>query len=314
MSGPRLALPDDLEFAQWDLFGTRLQTLTQHVQWWWGDWINFGQSQYGEKYQIAVEKFGLNLKTAQDYAWVAREYQSSDRSELSWTHFKVAAGMRDEAERTELLDLARQERWSVRRLRREIKAATIVDVADGAAHRELGTTSCTPAFTESSEKSSDHETVLISTPRCKSIAAPSVDQPETCHSNSRTEVTVIYPLPLLAETVGPLLTSATIRAGDGDVLKEILAQVSGYCDHHPDDRTVILKHFKKLIAPRKSSRSRTIDSGSQPGKASRSEQSKRVVQREAARFGIQRRVAHASQRLLPWSDVLESQLFPSEIT
>jgi hypothetical protein len=120
-----LVLPEDMPVEQWEEVGKKLSGMAKHMQWWWGDWLNFGESRYGEKYKVVVEKFGINPKTARQYAWVAREFEMSNRLDISWTHHLAVAGISDESERTELLQMAKSEGWSKSRLQQEIKEAPV---------------------------------------------------------------------------------------------------------------------------------------------------------------------------------------------
>lgn len=122
ISKPELSLPDDLPFTDWEHVGEHLKSLAHNIQWQWGDWLNHGESRYGEKYKLAVERFGLNLNTAQQYARVARAFPSCNRLQLSWTHHHAAAGVDDDAERQQLLITAMGDGWSVSRLKQEIKS------------------------------------------------------------------------------------------------------------------------------------------------------------------------------------------------
>lgn len=296
MSGPRLSLPDILEFEQWNQIGIQLESVTQHIQWWWGDWLNFGESRYGEKYQAAVEKFGLNLNTAQQYAWVAREYETCDRSQVSWTHYKVAAGMQDKAERAQVLELAGREHWSVARLRLEIKVARTAELCHKIDRSESAAlvAEALPKHSESDEQLASQECVTLPTSQLVLEAARPVPQCEfenqdsnevtlevprssfiSCQSSKPRQDVVIGHLPLLAEELQPLLTKTKIQTGNIDVLKRILTHVADFCDGHPDEVRVILKHFKKLIAPRRGLRSRINATGNHPGNVSRDEQSRR---------------------------------------
>ncbi len=116
-----LSLPETLPLEHWELVGEHLQGMTRNVQWWWGDWLNFGERQYGTKYQSAVNRFGLKLKTAQQYAWVARAFPASLRRELSWSHHKEVAGIEDADERDQLLTEAIRGRWTKAKLRAVLK-------------------------------------------------------------------------------------------------------------------------------------------------------------------------------------------------
>lgn len=117
-----LALRPDLPFEQWEHIGDQLHGMTQNAQWWWGDWLNFGETRYGEKYKVAVEKYGLSLETAKKYSWVAREFEKGLRSHLSWSHHKELAGISDLEQRQQLITEAIEHKWSKARLRQEINA------------------------------------------------------------------------------------------------------------------------------------------------------------------------------------------------
>lgn len=110
----------DLSYDEWLSLGQRLQATTKHIQFLIGDWLNHGEARYGAKYTKAVEQLGINLKTAQQYAWLAREYQGSRRLELSWSHHQAAAGV-EKTQREKILDSAVANKWSVSRLRQEVK-------------------------------------------------------------------------------------------------------------------------------------------------------------------------------------------------
>lgn len=89
-----LQLPDDLPFEEWQRVGDVLRAAESGYQWWIGDWLNFGQPHYGEKYsQELQEKFGVGLDALTNYSFVARKYQFSIRIEnVSWTHHLIVAG------------------------------------------------------------------------------------------------------------------------------------------------------------------------------------------------------------------------------
>lgn len=116
-----LALPDGMPVEEWEQTGDNLKAITRNVQWQWGDLLNFGESRYGEKYRLAVERWGLNLNTAQQYARVARAFPPCNRLQVSWTHHHAAAGVDDDADRQGLLIAAMNDGWSVSRLKDEIK-------------------------------------------------------------------------------------------------------------------------------------------------------------------------------------------------
>ena len=61
--------------------------------WWLGDWLNFGESRYGETYSQALDATGYEYATLRQAKWAASRYEMSMRIDnLSWTHHVIAAG------------------------------------------------------------------------------------------------------------------------------------------------------------------------------------------------------------------------------
>ncbi|MCW2226998.1 MT-A70 family methyltransferase [Bradyrhizobium elkanii] len=113
-----LDLPTDLDFSAWSEIGNTLRGVEGAIQWWIGDWLNFGEKKYGETYSQAIDATEYTYQSLADAKWVSEKFGFSDRSEnLSWTHHRVAAGTPDPGA---LLSLAEQNGWSVRELRNEV--------------------------------------------------------------------------------------------------------------------------------------------------------------------------------------------------
>lgn len=87
---------DDLtqvpEFLRYAALGAWLGGISTAVKWWIGDWLNFGEGAWGERYAQAAEATGLDIGTLQNRAYVCRQVLPSRRREdLSFTaHLKVA--------------------------------------------------------------------------------------------------------------------------------------------------------------------------------------------------------------------------------
>lgn len=114
-----LTLPDDLAFDHWQRIGRQLQLADLAVQWWIGDWLNYGESRYGEKYTQAIEETGKAKKTLMNYAYVAKAIETSRRRDVVdfSTHAEVASLKPDEQEK--LLAKAAKERLSRGSVRRQ---------------------------------------------------------------------------------------------------------------------------------------------------------------------------------------------------
>jgi predicted 3-demethylubiquinone-9 3-methyltransferase (glyoxalase superfamily) len=69
------------DFEDWDRTGVFLRYIHTGTQFWLGDWLNYGESHYGEKYAQAVEHTGYELHTLQTYAWVASKVPRANRLE-----------------------------------------------------------------------------------------------------------------------------------------------------------------------------------------------------------------------------------------
>ncbi len=68
-------------FEEWERFGTLLNCMEGAVQLWIGDWLNYGEKTYGEKYAQAMDMTGLDYGTLANYASVARRIDPSSRDE-----------------------------------------------------------------------------------------------------------------------------------------------------------------------------------------------------------------------------------------
>lgn len=114
-----LKLPEKLSFDHWARIGRQLQLADLAVQWWIGDWLNYGEPRYGEKYAQAIEEFGRKKQTLMNYAYVARAIEPSRRREIVdfSTHAEVAS--LEPEDQDKLLAKAAKENMSKASVRRE---------------------------------------------------------------------------------------------------------------------------------------------------------------------------------------------------
>lgn len=124
-----LILPRTLSYEAWLAVGDELKKYEAGIQWWIGDWINYGEARWGEKYAQALEETGFDYQTLQNQAYVARAFEISPRGEkparrenLSWSHHRAVAALKP-AEADELLSRAEAEQLTTREIERE---ATII--------------------------------------------------------------------------------------------------------------------------------------------------------------------------------------------
>ena len=103
---------------EWQDMGIALGRADKALQWLIGDWYN--QVPWGDK-KAACERVGLKYTDARDYGSVAAKFQMSERSDiLDFGHHRKAASLPTTEERTEVLNLAAQENWTVNQVREEV--------------------------------------------------------------------------------------------------------------------------------------------------------------------------------------------------
>jgi hypothetical protein len=111
-----LVIPDGLDFEAWEQMGGTLSVMERGHQWWIGDWLNYGERTYGEKYAQAVQETGRRQQTLMNRASVAgRIPPESRRPGLSWSAHRAVAYL-EPFERDRLLDEAEREGWGSREL------------------------------------------------------------------------------------------------------------------------------------------------------------------------------------------------------
>ncbi len=122
-----LLVRKNLSYDEWSELGATLQGIGKAWQWWIGDWLNYGETRWGEKYAQAVDE-GLDYQAAANAAWVSKALPFSLRKEeLSWNHHQAVAPFDTPTEQTEWLDKAVSNKWSVSELREQIREANQPD-------------------------------------------------------------------------------------------------------------------------------------------------------------------------------------------
>ena len=98
-----------LTWEEYEAIGAFLDMADEAIKWWWGDWLAYGERTYGETYAQAAAIAKREVKTMQNYAYVASNVTVSRRREdLSWTHHAAVAS-RTPDEQSRLLALAADE-------------------------------------------------------------------------------------------------------------------------------------------------------------------------------------------------------------
>ena len=84
----------ELTYDEWAAMGPELGHRQRVSTWCVGDWLNYGEQKWGEKYAQALELTGLSYSTLTGAAWVAREFTSCRRRQkLEWWPHSEAAGL-----------------------------------------------------------------------------------------------------------------------------------------------------------------------------------------------------------------------------
>jgi hypothetical protein len=118
-----LQFPRQMPFERWVSIGRQLSDIHTSSAWCLGDWLVFGEAAYNGRYRDAIEQTCLDYQTLRNYAWVARRFAMSRRRDgLSFGHHAEVAA-RPEAEQGFWLRKAEELGWSVKRLRRELRAS-----------------------------------------------------------------------------------------------------------------------------------------------------------------------------------------------
>jgi hypothetical protein len=116
-----LMFPEAMTFDSWERAGSQLFRLVDSTAWCLGDWLVYGQREYSDRYQRAVEAAGLDYQTLRNYAWVSRSFElSRRRARLSFQHHAEVASL-PAAEQDHWLDRAEQGSWSRNKLRKSLR-------------------------------------------------------------------------------------------------------------------------------------------------------------------------------------------------
>ncbi len=111
-----LHIPEGLTFEQWEGVGKRLYHMIEATLFAVGDWLQYGEFRYGEKYRAALEQFEVTYGQARTLAYVAGNVPPTvRRADLSWTHHRIVAKLLP-AEQAAWLERASTEQLSTREL------------------------------------------------------------------------------------------------------------------------------------------------------------------------------------------------------
>lgn len=120
-----LTIDPETKYERWESIGEQLNQIEGAIQWWIGDWLNFGESKYGEMYAQAVDE--SQVRSWQNYKWVANAVETSRRLEnVPWSHHQEVASL-PPTEQEYWLEKTVKEKMSVSDLRHAIKTKKFQD-------------------------------------------------------------------------------------------------------------------------------------------------------------------------------------------
>ncbi len=106
-------------FEDWQQCGAFIHEAEKSVQFWIGDWLNFGEKTWGKRYEAAIQQTDLDYQTLRDYKWVASHIPLSSRNDkLSFHHHREVASLKP-SQQAYLLNKAVMENWPLIKLKQE---------------------------------------------------------------------------------------------------------------------------------------------------------------------------------------------------
>lgn len=116
-----LIVKGDVPFEAWAAYGQALQLVQEAVHWILGDWLQYGEERYGEKYAQALDATSFSYGTLRNDRWVASRIEPARRrDDLSWSHHQEVSSLEPE-QQDFYLEEAERQGWSKRELREAIR-------------------------------------------------------------------------------------------------------------------------------------------------------------------------------------------------
>ena len=106
----------DLTFEEGQVLFNTLAMIGKNYQWWVGDFCNYCEAHFGDKYSQLVDATQIDYGVARNCAWVAKEFPNIKDRKIDFSHCREVIRLATE-DRTKFLDRAERESMSVRELR-----------------------------------------------------------------------------------------------------------------------------------------------------------------------------------------------------
>lgn len=122
LSATGAKLKQGLSFDEWRGVGSSLAKASRSLQWWIGDWLNYGVREYGDKKALAIEHAGTFGVQSDAIRWMMHV---SDKvvtrvTSLSWSHHREVCAL-SPREQGQWLAKAQENDWSVSELRQALR-------------------------------------------------------------------------------------------------------------------------------------------------------------------------------------------------
>ena len=119
-----LVFKPETSFDEWqkqgDHLGTVIKLYTNHIRWWLGDWLIFGEDKFTDRYSQALDASMYSIGTLRNCVWVCRHVPPENRfASLSFDHHYEVAKLNSD-QQTFWLQEAANNKWTVRELRRAV--------------------------------------------------------------------------------------------------------------------------------------------------------------------------------------------------
>jgi len=121
-----MQFPDKLNWDQYEAIGKSLAQIADFsnvsLPWYIGDWLNYGEAKYPDRYNQAVKFTGLAYSTLCNYAYTSRHVpRHVRRPTLGISIHHEVASLKDTERQDELLRQAEENGWSKQEVRAAIK-------------------------------------------------------------------------------------------------------------------------------------------------------------------------------------------------
>lgn len=105
---------------EWQALGGLLRQLEGSIQWLIGDWMAYGERQWGKTYEQVEQETGYAYQTLRDYAYVSKAIDLSIRiDKLSHAHHRLVAALPRE-QQLHWLEQAAANGWSVAAMKKHM--------------------------------------------------------------------------------------------------------------------------------------------------------------------------------------------------